>query len=200
MTFQLFNGRRAERAMSNGHQKPESPWATKAINSRDRVMPSRSDLAALGSIGSAQAPRPDCCVEQACAAFHDAQDSIVAQTKGAGEVARSIIADDLARRDVAFQQIRAHVARTRGAWRAKLSVLLVMQEWFGGENPDLSSFAFEVAIEAAAVFDDNPNQDRVCRDLQQQDLKQQARDRERWTWRAWLGPKWDDATNTPFAN
>ena len=97
MTFQFLSGWRVP------HSASDSPEQMK-------MMP----------VNSAQAPTSICCVERACAAFHTAQDSIVALTEGRDEIDITACEQHLARRDWAFKQVRAHVARTRSAWQAKV--------------------------------------------------------------------------------
>ena len=108
------------------------------------------------------APTSICCIEQACAAFHSAQDSIVALTVGRDEFGVNGLPELRARRDAALKQVRAQAARTRGAYQAKVRVLIVMRDWFAVENPDISAFAIEVALEAAALFDNDPGQECAC--------------------------------------
>jgi hypothetical protein len=174
MTFQFLSGWRVP------HSASDSPEQMK-------MMP----------VDSAQAPTSICCVERACAAFHTAQDSIVALTEGRDEIDITDCEQHLARRDWAFKQVRAHVARTRSAWQAKVRVLIVMRDWFDAENPDLTAFAIEVALEAAALFD--PGQECACR-TQGETFEHQSRGAERRNPLAWFVRPWGNATDTPFAN
>jgi hypothetical protein len=145
------------------------------------------------------APTSICCIERACAAFHAAQDTIIALTAGRDEFEVDGLPELRARRDAALKQIRAQAARTRGAYQAKVRVLIVMRDWFAVENPDISAFAIEVAVEAAALFDNNPGQECVCM-TRGETFEHQSRGAERRNPLAWFVRPWGSATDTPFAN
>jgi hypothetical protein len=110
------------------------------------------------------APASISCIEQSCAAFQTAHDSIVALTAGRDEFGVNGLPELRARRDEAFAQVREQVARTRSAWQAKLRVLIVMRDWFAVENPDVSAFAIEMALEAAALLDNNRGRECACQE------------------------------------
>ncbi|WP_158931407.1 hypothetical protein [Acidisphaera sp. S103] len=146
------------------------------------------------------APTSICRIEQACAAFHTAHNSIVALTAGRDEFGVNGLPELRARRDAAFEQVRAHVAGTRSAVRAKVRVLIVMRDWFAVENPDVSAFAIEVALEAAALLDNDRGQECACQETQGETVARQSRAAGRRNPLAWLARSWGNATDTPFAN
>jgi hypothetical protein len=146
------------------------------------------------------APTSICRIEQACAAFHTAHDSIVALTAGRDEFGVNGLPELRARRDAAFEQVRAHVAGTRSAVRAKVWVLIVMRDWFAVENPDVSAFAIEVALETAALLDSDRGQECVCQETPGEAVAHQSRGAARRNPLAWLARSWGNATDTPFAN
>ncbi len=146
------------------------------------------------------APTSVCRIEQACAAFHTAQDSIIALTTGRDEFDITACEQHLALRDLAFSRVRGQVARTRSAVRAKVRVLIVMQDWFDAENSDLFAFAIEVALEAAALLDDDRGQPCARHESQDEAFERQSRAAERRNPLAWLARSWGNATDTPFAN
>jgi hypothetical protein len=148
----------------------------------------------------ADAPTSICCVEQACAAFQMAHDSIVALTAGRDEFGVNGLPELRARRDEAFEQVRAHVAWTRSAVRAKVRVLIAMRDWFAVENPDVSAFAIEVALEAAALLDNDRGQECACQETPGEAVAHQSRSARRRSPLAWLARSWGNATDTPFAN
>jgi hypothetical protein len=176
MTFQFFGGRRVP------HSAFDSPEQMK-------MMP----------VDSAQAPDSTRCIERACAAFHLAQDTIIALTAGRDEFEVNGLPELRARRDAALKQIRAQTARTRGAYLAKVRVLIVMRDWFAVENPDISAFAIEVAVEAAALFDNDLGQECACM-ARGETFEHQSRGAERRNPLAWFLRPWGSATDTPFAN
>ena len=171
MTFQFLNGRRDRHSVSTSDNSEEM-----------------------------DAPTSICCIEQACAAFHTAHDSIVALTAGRDEFGVNGLPELRARRDAAFEQVRAHVAGTRSAVRAKVRVLIVMRDWFAVENPDVSAFAIEVALEAAALLDNDHGQERVYQEPPGEALEHQSRGAERRNLLVRLARSWGIATDAPFAN
>jgi hypothetical protein len=162
---------------------------------RDRQSASTSD-----NSEEADAPTSICCVEQACAAFQTAHNSIVALTAGRDEFGANGLPELRARRNEAFEQVRAHVAWTRSAVRAKVRVLIVMRDWFAVENPDVSAFAIEVALEAAALLDNDRGRERAYRETPGEAAEHQSRGARRRNLLAWLARSWGNATDTPFAN
>jgi hypothetical protein len=162
---------------------------------RDRHSTSTSD-----NSEETDAPTSICCIEQACVAFHSAQDSIIALTTGRDEFDTTACEQHLALRDRALTQVRGQVARTRSAWQAKLRVLIVMQDWFDAENSDLSAFAIEVALEAAALLDNDRGQERAYQETPGEAVEHQSRGAERRNLLARLARSWGNATDTPFAN
>jgi ElaB/YqjD/DUF883 family membrane-anchored ribosome-binding protein len=177
MTFQFFSGRRVP------HSGSDSPEQMK-------MMP----------VDSAQAPTSACCIERACAAFHTAQDTIIALTAGRDEFEVNGLPELRARRDAALKQVRAQAARTRGAYQAKVRVLIVMRDWFAVENPDISAFAIEVALEADALLDNDRGPECECQETQGEAFEHQSRGAERRNPFAWFARPWGNATDTPFAN
>jgi hypothetical protein len=109
------------------------------------------------------------------------------------------LAELSAQRDKAFQQLRLHPARSYSACRAKLRVLLVMRKWFAVDDPGLSAFAIELAIEATSLLDSAPDQHRAPQ-LWAEVLRRHPRGPKRRTPVAWPAGPGGNATDTPFAN
>jgi len=113
--------------------------------------------------GVASEPKPGICsVGCACAAFHEAQDALVASANGCDDMDSGDLSELQTRRNETFQQVREMAALTRCAVQAKLSVLSVVGHWFGENSPDVCGFAMDVAFEAAALLDSDPGQACSC--------------------------------------
>jgi hypothetical protein len=139
------------------------------------------------------------CIERACAAFLTTHDAIIALTEGCDDLNGQGLPELSERRDKAFRQVRTQAARTRRAYLAKMRVLIVMRDWFAVDYPDVSAFAMEMALEAAALFDNDPGQECACM-TRGETFEHHSRGAERRNPLAWFVRPWGNATDTPFAN
>jgi hypothetical protein len=92
-------------------------------------------------------------VERACEAFHAEHAAMVALAGSCDDFEILEFERERSLRDAAFGEVRAHVAHTVNALLAKIRVLIVIRDWLQPDDPDLSAFAIEIAVEAAAVLD-----------------------------------------------
>lgn len=172
------------------------PWAGKASDEQDHVMQNSAKHSEPAHRVSTL-PQPGICrVERACAAFHEAQDALVASTDGSDEIDSEL----LTLRDEAFEQVRGLVGRTKEAVQAKKRVLTVMRDWLSLDDPQVSAFAFEVATEAVALLDGDPGQACSCHHAQGNASLGQARSVGRRNPFSWFARPWGHTKDTPFAN
>jgi len=200
MTFQFFGKRRGlhPAAVPDSIDKTQMPGTERETDARQASEPKRFDGSALMRVGPAQ-PTAIYCVELACAAFHAAQNSIVALTEGRDEMDAGGLPELCTQRDAAFQQVRSQPARTTSAYQAKVRVLLVMRDWFSVEDPEVSAFGIELAVEAAALLDKDNGQSPACQMMQGAISGLQLRGAKRRKPFAWFARSWSHASDTPFA-
>ena len=200
MSFQFSGGQRPPHAASDHRRQTETLLANTSSNPRDRSALNNQNRSVLRPLDSSQAPMSTCCIEQACAAFHTAQDSIIALTEDRDDIGAGGLEEHLVGRDAALRQVRAQAARTKAALQAKLRVLSALRDWFAEENPDLLAFAMELAFEATALLDSSPGQTCQCQETQREAFEQPPRGAERWNPFSRLTRSRVNPVNTPFAN
>jgi hypothetical protein len=198
MNFQFFAGRRVPLSASAPHSSEETYKSWAAVGTPNQQKFSEPiTRPARRPCGQTQAPTPNCCVERACMAFHAAHDAIMALTNGRNDEFEVIgLAELTEQRDTALQQVRAHTARTRNAYQAKVQVLIAMRKFLSVEAPDVSAFGMELAVEGAALLDKACDHNCTC----QRVLGRQSRTAKRRNRFAWFARQWRHATDTPFAN
>jgi hypothetical protein len=200
-TLQFLSGLRrpAASVASVGREETEIPRAGKVVDEQDHQMQSGANHN-NPMHGVASKPRPGICsVGRACTAFHEAQDALVALTCGRDDIDCDGLSELRARRNETFQQVREIAALTRCTVQAKLRVLSVVGHWFGEDYPDVCAFAMDVAFEAAALLDSDPDQTCSCRHPQIEEGSDQAASPSRSPF-AWFARPRRRTADTPFAN
>lgn len=198
MTFLFLSGRRPPYASAASESRKEvnMPWAGKASDEKDHVMQNSAKHSEPAHRVSTLPQSGTCCVERACAAFHEAQDALVAATDGSDEIDSEL----LTRRDEAFGRVRGLAGRTKEAVRAKKRVLTLMRDWLSLDNPRVSAFAFEVATEAVALLGADPGQACSCGHTPGEAGLDQARSVGRRNPFSWFSRPWGHTKDMPFAN
>jgi hypothetical protein len=184
---------------SDSWAKTETPCAGKVINEQDRQMKSGANHNNPVH-GVAPQPQPGiCAVARASAAFHEAQGALVALTSGGDDAGSDGLSELRARRNETFEQVREMAALTRCAVHAKLRVLGVVGHWFGEDSPDVCAFAMDVAFEAAALLDSDPDQTCSCHHPRAEACVDQAGNPRRSPF-AWFARPRRRTADTPFAS
>jgi hypothetical protein len=200
-TLQFLSGLRrpAASVASDKCAETEMTCAGKVIDEQDHQM--RSGANSNNAMhGVASQPQPGICsVGHACAAFQEAQDALVALTSQGDDMDSGGLSELRARRNETFKELREMAALTRCAVQAKLRVLSVVGHWFGEDSPDVCSFAMDVAFEAAALLDSDPDQTCSCHHPQIEAAVDQAGSPSRSPFAWFVRPRRRTA-DTPFAN
>jgi hypothetical protein len=115
-----------------------------------------------------------------------------ALTDGCEDFGASGLDHERARRNEAFRQVRTHPARTERGYLAKLGVLVAVRNWFGPDDPEVRDFAFEVALEAGALFEKGGEGNCPCKSRHEESASR----RSRFSWV--VRPKFH-SRGTPFA-
>ncbi len=203
-TLQFLSGLRrpAASVASDNSAETEMPCESEVVEEQDHEIQSGANRDNQMHGVTPETYAGICSVAHACAAFHEAQDvlaALAALTSGTDEIDADELSELITRRDETFRQVGRLAARSRDALHAKLRVLTVMRHWFGEDSPDVCAFAIDVAFEAGALLDSDPDQTCSRHNPQIEAGVDQAGSPSRSPFAWFVRPRRRTA-DTPFAN